>query len=76
MKYIRVYNDEIIGYQPAPNKYQKWYRPIDTYDKKYDRNLELPEDKQEKYTDLEALTDAIAADARAARDFFEIPSIT
>ena len=31
---------------------------------------------EEKYTDLETLTDAIAADARAARDFFEIPSIT
>ena len=31
---------------------------------------------EEKYTALETLTDAIAADARAARDFFEIPSIT
>ena len=31
---------------------------------------------EEKYIDLETLTDAIAADARAARDFFETPSIT
>jgi riboflavin kinase/FMN adenylyltransferase len=31
---------------------------------------------EEKYTDLETLTDAIAADARAARDFFETLSLT
>jgi riboflavin kinase/FMN adenylyltransferase len=31
---------------------------------------------EEKYIDLETLTDAIAADARAARNFFETPSIT
>ena len=31
---------------------------------------------EEKYTDLDTLTDAIAADARAARDFFETLSLT
>lgn len=31
---------------------------------------------EEKYTDLDTLTDAIAADARAAREFFETLSLT
>lgn len=54
MKYVRIYNDEIIGYMPAPNKYQKWYRPIDTYDKKYCRNLLKKENEtKEKFTDIE-----------------------